>query len=104
MNKELRKEMTLNDLKTGMKVELRGGDILLVVRSCSICDIDYMGIFLRADGNHSTIWANFSDYSDDLIESNDMDNWDIMKVYEPKNSSVIFEWDENKHYLIWGKK
>jgi len=70
--------MKLSDLKTGMRVRMRDGNLRLVLR-----DVDCIGrnqklFFARFDGNGFMIGTC---YSDDMLENSGSDEFDIVAVY-----------------------
>ncbi len=68
------KEMKLNDLKTGMWVKTRNGDMSLVMRDhISIDD----GIFIDKYG-----YFEFKEYNDDMTDC-EFTEYDIIEVFKP---------------------
>lgn len=95
--------MRKKDLKTGMVVEVRGGQEYLVMLNHCIKNRD---VLICRSGLG---WNSLSDLNDDLIfvDRDSKDSvWDIVKVFEPlffsKNSSLNLIWcrEETPEYTM----
>lgn len=94
---EMNKEFTKGDLKTGMIVETREGVKYVVLRNaCTFGDLIVNGKDLY--------WNELSNYNDELIEHNDYNELDIVKVYKPKHPYAIHTFEEDKLELIWERE
>ena len=86
--------MTKSDLKTGMLVQTRDGDIGLVIKKLDVI------IF-------KTTYINISDYEEDLIVTNG-DDADILKVSNRlfDRDLIVEDWDEGtiNSNLLWERK
>lgn len=89
---------TKSDLKTGMVVEYRNGSRRLVLR-------DYQGTgedILIGSG-----WRSLNDYTEDLADSDDDKDYDIMKVYVAINyCDTLYLLDSKccKCRVVWERK
>ena len=88
------KIMTKSELKTGMLVQTRDGDIGLVIKKLDVI------IF-------KTTYINISDYEEDLIVTNG-DDADILKVSDQlfDENLIVESWDEGtiNSNLLWERK
>ena len=86
--------MTKSDLKTGMLVQTRDGDIGLVIKKLDV-------IIFKSD------YMNISDYRDDLFAINGFEG-DILKVSEQlfNGDLRVEDWDEGtiNSNLLWERK
>jgi len=88
----MRKTMSIEDLKTGMKVVQRNGRVKVVMRDTPIGD------FIVGD-RHSPL----NDYNNDLTSTFGRD-YDIMKVYDLEFRYTSLRDYINGEYLLWERK
>jgi len=82
--------MKKNDLKTGMMVECRNGNVYTVMLGVEVSSSD---VLVRPEG-----WMGLNGY-DDNMKCRGAREWDIMKVYQPKLEAHIGHKDSCN--LIW---
>lgn len=88
----IQQTFTKKDLRTGMLVETRNGDIAMVLLGTANGDIISGGT-----------WADLEEYSDDLLRPSFEEEGDITKVYQPIYNSDYLEYGISKELanLIW---
>lgn len=99
--KEDENMFTKSDLKTGMIIETRKGDKLLVLLDCSY---GYKKMSLSSDiivDGHTEKWNRLGDYDDSLKSYTDS-KLDIMKVYQVNHPYSVHTFDDL--ILIWERQ
>lgn len=88
----IQQTFTKKDLRTGMLVETRNGDIAMVLLGTANGDIISGGT-----------WADLEEYSDDLLKSSFEEEGDITKVYQPIYNPDYLEYGISKELanLVW---
>jgi hypothetical protein len=107
--------MNKSDLKTGMRVVLRNGSILTVVRESMEAFEGYFGRdkdlqqgFLVNPKENSHSWSLLSDYSEHLFSDagslgEDQEEYDIVEVLIPYHPYDIF-YDYKNYKSIWKRE
>ena len=93
------REMTKDDLKTGMVVETRDGDLLMVLRGEINTIIGFQNLLFVGSEN----FLRGSYYNDDLTDNKEATGFDVIAVYQP----VICSFDSvflSRSNLIWKRK
>lgn len=87
-------KFTKDDLKTGMRVELRNGQQFLVLLDYETTSYG-KGAFVRDNG-----FMSIRTYDDNLIMRNDRDKqYDVMKVFKPSSDSSVLYFEHA--VLVW---
>ena len=88
--------MKKTDLKVGMVVKLRCGELHMLM-PCGNAKYD----LVLFDGNG---WLRFNDFEDDLTDKDDT-NYDIMKVYGFSHyANQVMSFKTNERELLWERK
>jgi hypothetical protein len=99
--------MKKSDLKTGMQVEIRNGDKLLV----------FIGVYTEftkenenfiVNKNQKHSWEVLENYDDYLLKiDRETSDWDIMKIYSCSHPYCFTRFDDdvyNNGTLIWSRE
>lgn len=93
--------MKLSDLKTGMRIVLRNGQELIVLKDVITPNGKKEDMYVKKDGGFMAA----SDYNDDMTRKSADKEWDITKVYEQNNGkyldAVVLSSDIEYFDLIW---
>lgn len=85
--------MKKSDLKTGMIVECRNGELYMVLIGTG-CKYEDNNILWRAHG----FWMPLSNYSEDMLNIPDDDKTDFLKISKEKQAEIAREFDIIKVY------
>lgn len=85
-------DFSKDDLESGMLIRDRGGVLRKVLIGSGV------GKMCGQDGRYTLL-----DYLDDGLTSAGGEIFDIMEVYEPRNSEYFFNFDVDNHELIWSR-
>ena len=77
--------MELKDLKTGMRIILRNGQELIVLKDVVTPNDKQEGIYISINGG----WLSNDNYNNDLTCKGENRKYDIMKVYAQNRGSFI---------------
>lgn len=100
--------MKKSDLKTGMKVVTRNGEVRIVLLSVVTDYSDQYAQYKNDTGfmvdpiKHSHTWCGLSDYSDDLL-SDTTEERDIVEISVPGHPYDIF-YQHNGYRVIWKRE
>ena len=90
-------QFTKADLKTGMRVELRNGQVYIILKDFDTVTYGHQDIFLA---RNSTFMIG-SDYSDDLTRSKiNKSQYDIISVFDSLSDSWLLDINK-KGKLLW---
>ena len=92
----MEKQFTKADLKTGQRVELRNGNIYIVLKDVETVWYEKQEI-LFACNNAFLVGSGFND---DLIRKDKQEQYDIIRVYDKPNDYEILDISK-KGDLIW---
>lgn len=78
--------MTKSDLKTGMVVKTRSGSRYMVMRDTGLNsnELGEKDILVNGFG-----WLSFSEYTDDLLDKDTDNMFDIIEVFKPSMAADI---------------
>jgi len=82
--------MKKEDLKTGMRVTIRNGDVYTVFLNTGDGDV-----FCRENG-----YNHFRGYREDLTSNDNQIEYDVMKVEEPNGSNIL----NATYHTIWKRE
>lgn len=92
--KQIDKQMTKKDLKSGMIVETRNGNTYMVLTNCDTLNYGKLDFCLIRDNGFMT-----SDTYSDNLNCQKSEGHDIMEVFEPYVTRYTYQMDKSN--LIW---
>lgn len=97
--------MKKQDLKTGMRIKTRNGDLYLVLRDCETRWYEHQDILFASFGDNNYKFLIGTTFNNDLIVINGCSEYDIMEVFTTKygycDSNVL---DKTSLVSIWKRE